>query len=169
MRRMLLAVSMVVSLWPVAWIASGVIAAVSKSPSSSSDSASSTHQSDAAQTTSSTEQGGSPTTAATVDVVGFRRLHTREVQLLQQLRTSQSTKGSPDVRLSEGASALVADLGTWESRNTGAPALAEKEARLEAALAERIAEFARGPSQRRLGAINEAISTFNAVVPSGSP
>ena len=165
---MLLAVAMLVSLWPVAWIASGVVTALARPSSPSSNSASSTSQA-GAPLAGSLSQSGSPPTAAAVDVAGFRRLHSRETQILRELRSSQSAHGTPDVSLAERASTVAADLGTWESRNSRAPALAEKEARLEAAVATRVAAFARRPSPAGVDAINRAISAFNAAVPSSSP
>jgi hypothetical protein len=151
MRRVLLVVSMLVSLWPAAVIANAAITGSSKSSNS------------AGNATGATPVGG-VNEGKQADYAGLKALQDRESQLLERFHNSHSLKGIPDRGVAQAASQLYADYGTWESANAGLDHRADNVETLEATIANRVAAFSTHPSQARLDAFNKAVSAYNANV-----
>ncbi len=164
MRRVLLVVSMLVSLWPAAVIASGAIGGSSKSSNSPAN-ATPAPSGDGATGRSAVKvdprgnllhgEGRQP------DYAGLKALNDRESQLLQRFHNSRSLNGIPDPGVAQAASQLAADYGTWESGNAGLDDRADNVETLEAAIAKCVVAFSRHPSQARLDAFNKAVSAYN--------
>jgi hypothetical protein len=150
MRRLLLVLAMLLSLWPVAVIANAAIQGSSRSSNGS------------------TAKGSTPTTGAPSarqpDYAGLRSLQHRRDQLLQRLRTSRSLDGVADLGLAQVASQLATDFQSWESANSGLDARADKFDRLDVTVALRVAAFAAHPSRPALNELNQAVSAYNANV-----
>jgi hypothetical protein len=156
MRRVLLVVSMLVSLWPAAVIAN---AAISGSSNPSNRPANAT----------AVASGGGVNQAQQPDYAGLKGLQDRESQLLQRFHNSHSLKWIPDRGLAQTASQLAADYGTWKSTNAGLDNRADNVETLEATIANRVAAFSRHPSQARLDAFNQAVSAYTANLHASSP
>jgi hypothetical protein len=151
-RRFLLVLAMLISLWPVAVIANAAITGSSDSSNSTSDSG------------TSSSPSVNNATASQPDYAGLKRLQDREGQLLQQLHNSQSLHGVADPGLAEAARHLVADYQAWHSSNSGLDARADKIEALEATVAQRVVTFASHPSQAALNAFNQGVAAYNADV-----
>jgi hypothetical protein len=142
-RRALLVLAMLFSLWPV-----GVIAVAATNGSSN-------------KTEQSSSSGSSPS-APQADDAGLKALQGQEDQLLQRLHNSRSLHGTADAALAEAAGQLARSYESWESENGGLDTKADKVEGLEATIAQRVATFARHPSQARLDAFNRAVADYNA-------
>lgn len=151
MRRLLLVLAMLVSLWPVAVIANAAISGASSSSNGSSGNG------------SSTPNTAAPS-AAQPDYAGLKSLQRREGQLLQRLHNSPSLNGVADNGLAQAADQLATDFQAWESTNAGLDVQADKVESLEATVARRVATFAAHPSQAGLNEFNQAVSAYNANV-----
>lgn len=157
MRRVLLVLSMLISLWPVAVIANAAITGSSSSSKSTSDNGTSNPPS------ATTPTPGQP------DYAGLKRLQGREYQLLQRLHNSQALHGVPDSGLAQAASQLVTDYQAWRSNNSGLDARADKIEGLEATVAQRVLTFTSHPSQAALNGFNQSVAAYNANVSARTP
>jgi hypothetical protein len=182
MRRVLLVVSMLASLWPAAVIANAAIGGSIKSSNSSANAAISrsrnSSNSPADATPASSGDGATERSAVKVDprgnplngerrqpdYAGLKALNDRESRLLRRLHNSRSLNGIPDQGVAQTASQLAADYGTWEAGNAGLDDGADNVETRAAAIANRVAAFSRHPSQSRLDAFNMAVSAYNKAV-----
>jgi hypothetical protein len=156
MRRVLLVLAMLISLWPVAVLTNAAIAGSSGSSKRTSDNG------------TSSPRTSSPT-AGQPDYAGLKRLQDRESQLLQRLHNSQALHGVPDSGIAQAAGQLVVDYQAWRSSNSGLDARADKIDDLEATVAQRVDTFASHPSQAALNAFNQAVAAYNANVSTSAP
>jgi hypothetical protein len=141
-RRVLLVLAMLFSLWPAAVIA---VAATGGS-------------------SSKTEQASPSSTsprAPQVNYAGLKTLEGQEQKLLQRFHSSESIHGTPDTGLAQEAEQLASDYQSWQSSNSGQNAEADKVEGLEANIAQRVAAFAAHPSQSGMDAFNHSVSEYN--------
>jgi hypothetical protein len=164
-KRVLLVIAMVVSLWPV-----GVIVAVAASDSSTTDEP--TAQSMETSTDSDTTSGDSDQDAADdttstetpppdPDITAYKALRWRTDKLLKQLDVSASLHGVADAQLARRARNLAADYGAWDDANGDLDADLHRLAVAERRIAQRVAVFSAAPTQQRLDRFNAAIAQFN--------
>jgi hypothetical protein len=136
MRRPLLVLAMLVSLWPLAVVVVGV--------AGSSNS-----------TKERREGGESPTAVARLNV-----LAQRQKSLQQQLDKSPALHGTADPDLASAAEELATDFAAWSAANESQ----ESDARLAGLAAEvdnNVAAFGKGPSEAKLNALNAAVDAYN--------
>lgn len=150
MRRVLLVLAMLLSLWPLA-----VIAAAATSGSSSK-----TEQSGPSSTEQTSPSSSNPSTPQP-DYARLKELQDQEDQLLKRFHNSEALHGTADSGLAQAANELTAEYQSWQSSNSGLNAEADKVEGLEAAIAQRVAAFGAHPSQSRLDAFNRAVSEYN--------
>ena len=141
MRRTLLVLAMLFSVWPVAVIA---VAATNGSSNETQPSSSS----------------NSPSTPQP-DYARLKELQNQEGQLLQRLHNSESLHGTADAGLAQAAEQLTSEYQSWQSSNSGLNAQADKIEELEANVAQRVATFAAHPSQPAMDAFNRSVSEYD--------
>jgi hypothetical protein len=143
-RRVLLVLAMVVSLWPAAVIAVSVANGSSKK-----------------ETTQPSSGNGAATPPG---YARLKELQGQEEQLLQRFHNSASTHGTADPGLAESAHDLASSYEAWETENGGQNTEADKAESLEARIAQRVAAFAAQPSQPAMDAFNQAVNEYNSHV-----
>jgi len=141
-RRVLLVLAMLFSLWPVAVIAVAATNGSSSKPEQSSPS-------------------GSSPSAPQADIKGLKALQGKEEQLLQRLHNSEAVHGTADTGLAQAANELTAEYQSWQSSNSGLSAEADKVEGLEINISQSVAAFAAHPSQSGMDAFNHAVSEYN--------
>jgi len=143
-RRALLVLAMLFSLWPVA-----VIAAAATNGSSN-------------KTEQSSPSSSEPSPSAPqVDYAGLKALEGKEEQLLQRLHNSEALHGTADTGLGQAAEQLASAYQSWQSSNSGLNAQADKIEGLEANIVQRVAAFAAHPSQPAMDAFNHAVAEYD--------
>jgi hypothetical protein len=166
-RRMLLVIAMVVSLWPI-----GLIAATAATDSSTTDepaTQSTDTSSDAGTTTpgsadnSSTDKDATDTESSPPepDYTAYKSLRRRTDKRLKQLDASASLHGVADPQLARRAHQLAADYDDWDDANGELDSDLHRLAVAQRRIAQRIAVFASAPTQQRLDRFNTAIEQFN--------
>jgi hypothetical protein len=165
-KRVLLVIAMVVSLWPV-----GVIAAVAASDSATTDepttqttetgSASDTTTADGADQDSADHTTSTETPPPDPDITAYKALRRRTDKLLKQLDASASLHGVADTQLARRARNLAADYDAWDDANGDLDADLHRMAVTERRIAQRVAVFSAAPTQQRLDRFNAAIEHFN--------
>jgi hypothetical protein len=161
--RVFLVIAMVVSLWPVGFIA------VSAATDSSTESASQpTGAPSPAETTPSADandgsipDAGSETSPPEPDLTAYRALRRRADSLLKQLDASSAYRGVVDAQLARRAQHLAAAYGDWDRANGELDPGLHRLAGAERRIAQRLAAFAGAPTQRRLDRFKAAIRQFN--------
>jgi hypothetical protein len=161
-RRVLLVIAMVVSLWPI-----GLVVATAASDSSTDEQTTTqstdTTVSDAATTAldGADDDTGTETPAPEPDVTAYKALRRRADKLLKQLEASSSLHGAADTQLARRARNLAADYGAWDDANGQLDSDLHRLAVAERRVAQRVAAFSAAPTQQRLDRFNAAIEQFN--------
>jgi hypothetical protein len=138
-RRALLVLAMLFSLWPAAVIAAAAAGSSSKGTSSPS--------------------GRQP------DYERLKELRDQEGQLVQRLHNSESLHGTADPGLAYEALRLASDYQSWQSSNSGLNAQTDKIEGLEVRIVQRLSAFAEHPSQPALDAFDSAVSEYDKNAP----
>jgi hypothetical protein len=162
MSRFWLVLAMVVSLWPIAFVAVSV--ATDDSTTGQSIAPAQGAVAEAPRGNESTTKGNGGTAqspSSEPDVRAYRALQRRSEKLLKQLDKSSAIRGVDQPSIAGRARALARDYAAWDAANGSPDPDLHRLDVAERRIALRVAAFAAAPSQARLDRFNDEITHYN--------
>lgn len=158
MRRMMLILAMVVSLWPAAFIVVSI--ANGKESSGGRETQTGTSSETQTETSSETQAGTSSETVATAKAQ-LNELEQEQVSLQHESHASPALRGTADPHLTAAARALATRWSTWSSEYGSLEPASGHWATLLVTLDTDLAQLGERPTNASIAAVNADVTALN--------